>query len=96
MCDSLHCGISECRALISIHSANQLNINGAVASWCEELAQLIPGQTHVFIEKSVAKANDQLAQKLELQEVDSLVQTPRRNDQAAGNRLRECLEKIEE
>ena len=30
----------------TIHSANQLSIYGAAASWCEELAQLIPGQTH--------------------------------------------------
>ena len=48
----------------TIHSANQLSIYRAVASWCEELAQLIPGQTHVDVEKSVAKANDQLAQKM--------------------------------
>ena len=60
---------------------------GAVAGWCENLAQLIPGQTQVSTEKSVAKANDQLSQKLELQEVDSVVQTQRRNVQAAGNRL---------
>ena len=54
----------------TIHSANQLSIDGAVASWCEELAQLIPGQTHVFRENTVAKANDQLSQQLEPQEVD--------------------------
>ena len=40
----------------TIHSANQLSIHGAVASWCEKLAQLIPGQTH--------KANDQALQTI--------------------------------
>ena len=48
------------------------------------------------MEKSVAKANDQLSQKLEPQEVDSLVQTLRRNDQAAGNRFRIYLQRFEE
>ena len=42
----------------TIHSANQLSIYGAVASWCEDLDQRVPGQTHVTMEKSVAKAND--------------------------------------
>ena len=49
----------------TIHSANQLSIYGAVASWCEELTQLIPGQTHVSMDTSVAKVNDLLSQKLE-------------------------------
>ena len=47
------------------HSANQLSIYGAVASWCEELTQLIPCQTHMSMEKTVAKVNDQLSHKLE-------------------------------
>ena len=72
----------------TIHSANQLSICGAVASWCEELAQLILGPTHLSMEKSVAKVNDQLPQKLEPQELDTSVQTPRRNDEASGDRLR--------
>ena len=80
----------------TIHSANQLSFYGAAASWCEDLAQLIPGQTHVFMETSVAKANGQLTQKLEPQEGDSLVHTPRRNDEAAGNRLRMYLQNFEE
>ena len=80
----------------TIHSANQLSIYGAAASWCEDLAQLIPCQTHVFMETSVAQANGQLTQKLEPQEGDSLVQTPRRNDEAAGNRLRMYLQNFEE
>ena len=58
-----------------IHSANQLSIHGAVASWCEDLAQRFPGQTHVIMENSVAKENEQLLQEPEPQEVISLVQT---------------------
>ena len=30
-------------------------------SWCENVTQLIRGQTHVFMEISVAKANDLLS-----------------------------------
>ena len=44
MYDSPHCGIFD-------HSAHQPSIYGAVATWCEDLAQLIAGQTHVFMEK---------------------------------------------
>ena len=80
----------------TIHSANQLSVHGAVASWCEDVAQRIPVQTHHFMEKSVAKENEQLFQKLEPPEVDSLVQTPRRNDEAVGNRLRMYLQNFEE
>ena len=40
----------------TIHSANQLSIHGAVAIWCEVLAQQILGQKELIIEKSVAKA----------------------------------------
>ena len=37
----------------------------------KNLAQLITGQTHVIVEKSVAKENDQSSQKKpELQELD--------------------------
>ena len=47
------------------------------------------------MEKFVAKVNDQLSQKLEPQEVGSLVQTSR-NDGAAGHRLRVYLRRFEE
>ena len=41
MYNSHHCGISERRALVSPnHTANQLSINGAVASWCEEFGSV--------------------------------------------------------
>ena len=64
----------------TIHSANQLFIYGAPASWCEDLAQRIPGQTHVML-TSAAKENDQLSHKFEAQEVWT-------NVPAAGGRLR--------
>ena len=37
--------------------------------------------------KLVAKVNEQFCRKLEPEEVDTLVQTPRRDDPAAGDRL---------
>ena len=46
--------------LRTIHSANQLSINGAVSSWCEEFAQQTPNQKESFVEKSAAKENEQL------------------------------------
>ena len=39
----------------TVHSANQFSIYGGAPSWCEELAQLIPGQTHVIMEQSFAR-----------------------------------------
>ena len=50
----------------------------------------------MVMEKFVSQANKQLNQKLEPQEVDSLVQTPRRNDAAPGHRLCIYLRKFEE
>ena len=78
----------------TIHSANQLSIHGA--AWCDDLARQDLGQTHMVMEKSVSQANKQLNRKLEPQEVNSLVQTPRRNDGAAGNRLRDYIQQFEE
>ena len=37
----------------TIQSATQLSIYGAGASWCEDLAQRIPGQTHVILVTSL-------------------------------------------
>ena len=49
----------------------------------------------MIMEKSVAKENYQLFEKLEPQVLDSLVQTPRRNDGAAGHRWRAYLRNFE-
>ena len=48
------------------------------------------------MEKSEAKENEQLLKKPEPQEVNSLVRTPRRNDEAVGNRMREFLKKYDD
>ena len=44
----------------TINSAKQLSIYEAVADWCDELDQQIPGQSFSSIEKSISKANEQL------------------------------------
>ena len=46
----------------SSNSANQLSIHGAVASWCDDLAEQILGQTHMVMEKFVSQANKQFHQ----------------------------------
>ena len=48
----------------TINSTNQLSIYGAVADWCDELAQQILGQSFSSIEKSIAKMNEQFHRKL--------------------------------
>ena len=78
----------------TIHLANRLSMYGAISSWCEELAQWILGQNELTMEKSVAKENGQLHKNVKPQEVNSLVQTPRSNDGASGNRLREQLQRF--
>ena len=78
------------------HLPNQLSTHGTVANWCDELTQQIPGQTHLSMEESIAKVNDQLSQKLEPQVVDSLAQTPRTNVHAPGDRLRIHHQRFEE
>ena len=79
----------------TIHSANQLIFYGAVSSWCEDFAQKIAGQKSSRVDQSVSKVNDQLSQKLEPQEVDSLVETPRRIEGAAGHHLCVYLRQFE-
>ena len=61
--------------LRTIHSANQLSIYGAVSSWCDELAEQMPGQTSLGVDKYISKVNDPLSKQLDPQEVGSLVQT---------------------
>ena len=75
----------------TIHSANQLSIHGAVASWCEEFG-LKPDETS---EKLTKTENDQILKEVRPQEVKLLVQTPRNDDPATGNRLREYFQNFE-
>ena len=42
-----------------IKFANQLSIYGAVADWCDELTQQIPGQSFSSMQTSAAKVNEQ-------------------------------------
>ena len=79
----------------TIHPANQLSIYGAVSSWCEEFAQRTPIQKESTSEKFAAKENEQLQKNVKPREVNSLVQTPRIDNRASGNRLRECLQRFE-
>ena len=78
----------------TIHSATQLSVYGAVSSWCEEFDQR-PNEKEPTSERFVAKENEQLLKNVKPQEVHSLVQIPKSDDLASGNRLRECLQKIE-
>ena len=43
----------------------------------------------------MAKEKEQLLNNVKPQEVNSLVQTPRSDDPASGNRLRECLQNFD-
>ena len=90
---TLQCGFVELM-FRTIHSVNQLSIFGAVASWCDDLAQRILGQNELIMEKSVAEENEHLLENVKPQEVSSLVQTPRSNDGASGHRLREQLQRL--
>ena len=74
----------------TIHPANQLSIYGAVSSWCEEFGQK-PNEK----EPTSEKENEQQLKNVKPQEVRSLVQTPRSDNPASGNRLRECPQRFE-
>ena len=78
----------------TIHSANQLSINGAVSSWCEELAAKTLGQTSTGVIKSMSKVNDQLSTQLNPQEIGSMVQNQMRTHAAAGNCWRDHLQRF--
>ena len=77
----------------TIHSANQLSINGAVTSWCEEFG--LRQRERPDLRKVRDKKKEQLLKNVKPQEVNSLVQTPRNNDPVSGKRLRECLQNFE-
>ena len=70
------------------HSADQLSINGAASSWCEELAQWILGHNELTVEKSAAKENEQLLKKCEAARSKFFGANSKNNDGTSGNRLR--------
>ena len=78
----------------TLHSATQLSIFGAFSSWCEEFGQR-PNGREPTSEMFVTKENEQLLKNVKPQEVNSLVQTPRCDDPASRNRLRECPQNFE-
>ena len=59
--------------------------------WCEELAQRTPNQKEAAVGNIAAKDKEQLLKNLNPQEVNSLMQSPRSDNRASGNRLRVCL-----
>ena len=66
----------------TIHSVNQLSINGAVARWCEYFGMM----SDVKPPKTV---NDEILEEVQPKEVTSLVKAPRNAQPAAGNSLSE-------
>ena len=75
----------------TIHSANQLSIYGAVAGWCEEFGLKLD-ETSESLTKT---ENEKILKEVRPQEVNSLVQTPRNEERATGNRLRELSQNFE-
>ena len=92
--DTVHFNADASNTVLSnrtIHLANQLSIYGAVACWCEESA-LKPDETSERLTKT---ENLQTLNEERPQEVNSLVQTPRNDEPASGNGLRECIQIFE-
>ena len=72
----------------TIHSANQHSIYGTVASWSEKF-----GLRHdAKLRKTM---NDNILKEVQPKDVNSLVQAPRNEEPAAGNRLREFQQNFE-
>ena len=78
----------------TIHSANQLSVDGAVSSWCEEFG-LKPNERDTTSERFTTKENEQILKEVTPQEVNLLVQTPRNDDPVSGKRLRERFQNFE-
>ena len=68
---------------------------GAVADWCEVLAQQIPAQASFSIEKSIAKVTEQLNRPLALEDVNTMMKPLETDVPASRNRLRDHHEKFE-
>ena len=75
----------------TITSTNQLSISAAVSNWSADLAEKIHDQTSLEVDNSFSRVNDQLSEKLDPQEVNSLVQNPTRTETVAGNSLHDHL-----
>ena len=75
----------------TIHSANQLSIYGAIADWCDELIDSANTWSIISQHGEIRSC----VEKLEPQEVNSLVRTLGTNVQAARDRLRIHQERLE-
>ena len=96
--DSIHINADAsntelCFRIIHSSKSAQLSFYGAVSSWCEEFCPR-PNERADF-GKVRGKENVQLLKNVKPQEVNSLVQIPRSDDSASGNRLREWLQNFE-
>ena len=67
----------------SFTQANQLSVHGAVSNWCEEFG-LTYCEKEGTSDKSASKQNEKLLKSVSAQEVNSLEQSPRKQ-QASGN-----------
>ena len=57
----------------TINSVNQLSVYGAVADWCEELAQQMTAQASSSIGKPTAQVNEQLDSPLAAEDVSAIM-----------------------
>ena len=72
-------------------SSSQFSIYGAVSDWCEEFCPE-PNETET---SENFETIERTLKEVRPLEVNSLVQTPRDDQQASGNRLRDTLQSLE-
>ena len=75
---SLHSVLRKHKLILrTIHSANQLSINGAVSSWCIGLSGRMQGQESTAMNMSITEENEQPSQPLNPQEAHQGQKEPR-------------------
>ena len=79
-------------SLRTVQSANQLSICGAVLSWCEDLADKIPGQTSSGVDGSSARMNGQSSKRLHPQRSGFLDTEPK--EEVAGHSWHDHLRRF--
>ena len=91
-CDSLHTFVKMELLLRTVQSANQLSICGAALSWCEDLADKIPGQTSSGVDGSSARMNGQSSKRLNPQRSGFLDTEPK--EEVAGHSWHDHLRRF--
>ena len=81
--------------LRTIHSANQLSIDGAVSNWCVDLAEKMHDQTSTGVDRSISEGNDEISKQLDPQKVGSLVRNQLKTEGVAENCWRDHLQRFE-